>query len=442
VFFRTAIRRFFADARGNVAIICAVAFLPLLIIAGGATDIARHEAYRVQLQDGVDRAVLAAASLTQTRPIEETVEDYLQTLEFADDVVLDVDHTTSTTQRQVTVVATYQMATAFLPLVGINSIDVSAKARAVERRKNIEISLMLDISGSMRFREPPSAPTRISLMIPAAKGFIDAIVTPATSAYTSVSIVPYAGSVNPGQMVFNGLGVPRQHNYSSCVEFGTSDFGVGLIPFNLRSQTAHFTVNHQGVNEPNLEWSWCPYEATSITYLSNNATTLKARIDAMKMHDGTGTAIAMNWGMLLLEPGAQPMVAQAVANGMIPAQFANRPAAFNDPDTLKFIVLMTDGDISDQHRPNTYAYPRTPAVSNTVSMARSVARDKMYAVCNRAKQNGVVVFTIGFQLTSTGQTEMRNCASSPSHFYDVAGLDIAAAFQSIATSIQKIRLTE
>jgi Flp pilus assembly protein TadG len=366
--------------------ISAFALIPMLVLAGGATDIARHEAYRAQLQDSVDRAVLAAASLTQKRNVEKTIEDYLKTLPFASDVVLTFNHTTTTNQREVQVTANYQMNTAFLPLIGINSIGVNASATALERRKNIEISLMLDISGSMRFREPASAPTRISLLRPAAKSFIDTIVTPDTAAYTSISVVPYAGSVNPGVLVFDYLGVPRQHSYSSCVEFNINDYGVGLIPFNQRSQLAHFTQNHQGVNEPGLEWSWCPYEETAITYLSNDATALKSKIDTMKMHDGTGTAIAMNWGMMLLEPSARPMVAHGVAAGVIPSQFANRPAAFNDPDTLKFIVLMTDGDISPQYRPNTYAYPRTPAVSNFEAQNRNSARDSMYAICTRAKK--------------------------------------------------------
>ena len=439
---RRLLQKFIADQNGNVAIICAVAILPMLVIAGGATDIARHEAFRVQLQDGVDRAVLAAASLTQTRTVEQTVNDYLKTLPFIAAVTVQNTSKTTANSREVTVSASYNMDTAFLPLIGINAIMVNASATATEKRSNIEISLMLDISGSMRFREPASAPTRISLLRPAARDFIDAMVTPQSSAYTSVSIVPYAGSVNPGAAVFNGMGVQRQHNYSSCVEFALNDYGVGLIQFNQRGQVAHFTQNHQGVNEPGLEWAWCPYEETAITYLSNNATALKAKIDNMKMHDGTGTAIAMNWGMMLLEPAARPLVAQAASAGMVPAQFSNRPANFNDPDTMKVIVLMTDGDISSQFRPITYAYPRTPAVSNYEAQTRNSARDKMYAVCDRAKNNGVVVFTIGFQLTATGKTEMRTCASSASHFYDVSGLDIASAFQSIATSIQKIRLTQ
>ena len=236
---------------------------------------------------------------------------------------------------------------------------------------------------------------------------------------------------------------------------------MGVIPFNQRTQVPHFTYynnttpysgyNNSGVAYTGLKWSWCPEERTSITYLSNSAATLKAKIDDLEMHDGTGTAIAMNWGMMLLEPAAQPMVAMAAASGMVPATFANRPAAFTDANTLKFIVLMTDGEISAQYRPKQYAYPRScnAATSGsaadacaTVPLSAGDALSRMNAVCDRAKANGVTVFTIGFQVNNTSKAQMSACASSASHFYDVSGLDINTAFQSIAASIQKIKLTQ
>ena len=37
---------------------------------------------------------------------------------------------------------------------------------------------------------------------------------------------------------------------------------------------------------------------------------------------------------------------------------------------------------------------------------------------------------------------MRDCASSPGHFYDVRGSGISLAFQSIANNIQKLKLTQ
>lgn len=436
------LRRLLHDQQGNVAIISAFMLLPMLLLAGGATDIARYEAFRAQLQDGVDRAVLASASLSQEMSVEDTAAEYLKSVAFIDDVTLDFDYESTLNARDVTITARYSMATAFLPLIGINSMDIVAKASAEERRKNIEISMMLDISGSMRWSSPSSAPTRISLLRPAAKSFIDALLDESSKDTTSITIVPYAGSVNPGSAMFSILGAARKHSYSSCLNFVSGDYGMGIIPFNQRTQTAHFTHNHNGVNEPGLEWAWCPYEATAITYLSNDADLLKAEIDAMRMHDGTGSAIAMKWGMLMLEPAAQPLVAQAVSAGLVPSQFASRPAPFDDGETLKILVLMTDGVISPQYQPKKYDYPRSPAVDNQGLANGGDPLQNMYAVCDRAKANGVVVFTIGFQVDSTASEQMRSCASSAAHFYDVKGLDIADAFRSIAGSIQRIKLTQ
>jgi hypothetical protein len=279
---------------------------------------------------------------------------------------------------------------------------------------------------------------------PAAKGFVDALITPDTAPFTTISIVPYAGSVNPGAVAFSILGPKRQHNYSSCIEFDSAlDYGRGMVPFAQRAQVPHFTHNHAG-NPAGKEWGYCPYEATSITYLSNDGDALRARIDSLRLHDGTGTGVAANWGMLLLDPSARPFIASMAAAGQLPMQFSDRPAAFDDGETVKIMVLMTDGRISDQMRPKQYKFPRNPegGTGNTPMQTASRASESLQTVCRYARDNDVIVFTIGFDLDNEGKKDMRNCASSEAHFYDVKGLNIADAFRSIARSIQRIKLTQ
>ena len=84
---------------------------------------------------------------------------------------------------------------------------------------------------------------------------------------------------------------------------------------------------------------------------------------------------------------------------------------------------------------------------NNLKETSTITKQYLSKVCTTAKSKGVVVYTIGFQLTDavadlTMKNELRACASSASQYYDVTGLDIALALQSIATSIQKIRLTQ
>ena len=65
-----------------------------------------------------------------------------------------------------------------------------------------------------------------------------------------------------------------------------------------------------------------------------------------------------------------------------------------------------------------------------------------YAICDEAKERDVVIYTIAFETDSSGRREMRNCASSPSHYFAVNGLEIEEAFKSIAASIRKLRLIQ
>ena len=58
---------FFADRRGAVAIITALALIPLLLATGGAIDFGRITVMRSELQQAVDSAALAAmAAVAQT----------------------------------------------------------------------------------------------------------------------------------------------------------------------------------------------------------------------------------------------------------------------------------------------------------------------------------------------------------------------------------------
>ena len=66
---------------------------------------------------------------------------------------------------------------------------------------------------------------------------------------------------------------------------------------------------------------------------------------------------------------------------------------------------------------------------------------RMSDVCDAAKNNEIVVFTIGFEVTTSSAQVMQDCASSESHFYRVEGVEISDAFNAIAQTIQRLKLT-
>ena len=84
---------------------------------------------------------------------------------------------------------------------------------------------------------------------------------------------------------------------------------------------------------------------------------------------------------------------------------------------------------------------RTGTTTKATTYIDSQKDSQTLAICSAAKANNIKVYTIGFEAPTAGQTLLKSCASSPSQFYSVAGLDIKKAFSSIASSINKLRLT-
>jgi hypothetical protein len=54
----------------------------------------------------------------------------------------------------------------------------------------------------------------------------------------------------------------------------------------------------------------------------------------------------------------------------------------------------------------------------------------------------VIVYGIAFEAPTNGQTQIRNCSSSISHYYAPIGGEIGTAFDSIAAQISQLRLTQ
>jgi len=63
-------------------------------------------------------------------------------------------------------------------------------------------------------------------------------------------------------------------------------------------------------------------------------------------------------------------------------------------------------------------------------------------ICATARQNGIVIYTVAFEAPYAGQQALKDCASSPGHYFDVDGTDITAAFTAIASNIRALKLTQ
>jgi Flp pilus assembly protein TadG len=72
----------------------------------------------------------------------------------------------------------------------------------------------------------------------------------------------------------------------------------------------------------------------------------------------------------------------------------------------------------------------------------AVKDDRLDSACTAAKNEGVIIFTIGMMVPAHSVPILESCASSPAHFYHVADLDVASAFRNIAQSLSELQLVQ
>ncbi|EPX85572.1 hypothetical protein Salmuc_04843 [Salipiger mucosus DSM 16094] len=570
---------------GNVTVFSVFMLVLIIMITGAAVDIMRFEAVRTSMQNTMDRAVLAAADLDQKQDPTEVVRDYLLKSGITK-VKPGVTVNEGFNYRTVKASGVSDIDTIFLKMSGFDTLYAPALSAADEKIANVEISLVLDISGSMRWN------SRMDRLRPAAKHFVDKVMNEESVGVTTLNLIPFAGHVNPGDIMFDyfrgerpnvpviepeepgdffapweqaisnivmyfdldgdeifdrahkiegfpenaprdadefiagAVGYVSQHDSridanatflgasikggrqstryftvygdsngpesdlgptknrgkipgstyqygsidfeyyaqyytgggdtvtdrnvnmpSSCIEIYDAEFSTTALP-SSDDYVPHF--HHWEIDDAVMDWGWCPEDDTAIQYYSSNATQLKAFIDDIRLHDGTGAQYGMKYALALLDPATRAAVSHLIAENVIDASFEGRPIDWDDYETEKYIVIMTDGIVTEQVRPtDPYA-----AINGEVVLTEQdgsaryefSARNKnvtnLYSQCDLAKEKGVTVFSIAFETDTASAQEMKNCASSESHFFHVQGQEIYEAFDTIARQINNLRLVQ
>ena len=342
------LRSFKRDEEGSLVIFSLFMFICMIMIAGIAVDVMRYENVRVKTQNTIDRAVLAAADLDQTVDPKVVVDDYfakagMDILDYEVDVT-ETKVGDTLTSRKVTANSTVDMGTMFMHMMGVESLSANSISSAEESINNIEISLILDVSGSM------GRNNKLTNMQDAAKDFIDEIFENTEPDRVSISLIPYSTQVNAGAELLQQFNATDEHTYSHCAEFVDDDF-------NSTAMSTTDELQRAGHFDP---WGWynrgrepsyrvCRTDdAFEITPWSNDVIALKNQIEDFYASGNTSIDVAVKWGSALLDPSLQPVLT-AMAGDEVPNAFIGRPSAHNDEDTLKFMVVMTDGINTTQY---------------------------------------------------------------------------------------------
>lgn len=475
-----------ADEAGNIGMIFGGTLMAMAAVVGGAIDYGRFVNARSQTQNALDAASLAGGRVLQlggtaakAMDVANQVYAAQKTRHASSDTVAFQPPTNGNTSLSPS--GGVVVATPFLSIIGINNLAAVPDAATVSGScagpscgtggnagTNIEISLMLDTTGSMQG-------DKLAALKVAAKDLIDIVIWDDQSKFTSrVALAPFSDAVNVGNEYFTAVTNEStatqivtgytSYNYpgscysnygsllSSCK--GKSKYGVGPIygpgPLKATCVFERVGVNEftdtspagAGVAPTNV--SMVPWdgatgscgEATPIQPLTKNKVALKSAIDSMVAANYTAGALGTAWAWYLLSPQWSNVFTGTAA----PASYSDltEMTADNQPKLRKIAILMTDGAY------NTHQHSQ--GMSETAVSAKAVS------LCTAMKAKGIQVYTIGFQVGTSGTAvnTLTDCASSHvidtgasiKNFYNTdTTMSLQAAFRDIALQISKLRLT-
>jgi Flp pilus assembly protein TadG len=246
------LRSFRQRADGNVAVIFALAVLPILCLAGAALDYSRAASLNSKVQADIDATTLALckSTVTSTSALTSTAQTMLNAYSPTAPVTVDTLSVTSG-PRTVTLSGHLTYTAAFTQLMGIPTINVAANASCSAGETFYEIALVVDTTGSMA--NSAGGVSKIQALRTSATNFVNTMFGSIDSAHLKISLVPFAASVkvdpvtyaNASWLDLNGKSSLHWQNISST---GTN----GAAASNLKSR---FDV-YKKLAAVNSSWAW------------------------------------------------------------------------------------------------------------------------------------------------------------------------------------------
>ena len=192
-----SVGKFVTDRKGAFAMQFALLAIPLTVCTGLAIDGGRAFLARYELGSALDAAALAIGStLDQDADINAIAHKFVNANfhgEHNGPIALDVEDV-GDEDETVILKGTVVIDTYFMPLVGQPTVTVSAESEVKRGGNDVEVALVLDITGSM-------SGSRIDDLQDAANDLVDTVVsTVQTPYYSKVALVPYSNGVNVGSI--------------------------------------------------------------------------------------------------------------------------------------------------------------------------------------------------------------------------------------------------
>ncbi|MER9346550.1 TadE/TadG family type IV pilus assembly protein [Mesorhizobium sp. M0227] len=482
-----AVGGFARDRGGNFAVLFGLSASVLALAVGFSVNVSQLYNAKTSLQGVVDAAVTSTARDLTTGVIKEadankSVQAFLDAnsqagILQADQIVLDkltVNKTAKTVQADAHVdVALY------FPIFGTGDMKrVAASTTALYSDKTIEVAMMLDVTGSMRKRGKVD---KIGDLKAAAKNAVRTMLQnqDPKNPRIRVAIVPYASGVNAGKLAENVYAekqgsselppvagspllvaktgknlLPSFSEYISIVgaamphpdncaterkdKNGNADMsadGPDTVRTDKEGKKYYALVNRD--DHLGGDMNRCP--DAEVIPLTADSDALLESIEDFQADGYTAGAIAIQWTYYMLSPQWRTAIRNA---GL------GKGASDADPKKIaKVAILMTDGQFNTAFA----------GAGDSYNSQGNLARGNAGTLCGNMKNDGIEIFTIGFDLNNKDMSAterdqakavLKDCSSKDAsaakrHFFEVStGAELDAAFQEIIRNTEKVALTQ
>lgn len=206
--FRQGARKLLRDQRGNTMFLTAAAVVPLIGFVGSAVDIGRAYMAELRLQQACDAGVLAGRRSMAGGTYDSVAQaeaNKMFNFNYPDDSY--GSHGVGFTSEasgasDVTGTASAVLPTALMHIFGKSEFDLSVNCTAKLEISNVDVMLVLDVTGSMSRANGSDTVTKIEGLRTAAIDFFGTLTdADIGDGRLRFGVVPYSSSVNVGQIL-------------------------------------------------------------------------------------------------------------------------------------------------------------------------------------------------------------------------------------------------
>jgi Flp pilus assembly protein TadG len=170
--------------------------------------------------------------------------------------------------------------------------------------------------------------------------------------------------------------------------------------------------------------------------LTSSKSVLKTKIESLVSDGSTAGHIGLAWGWYMISPEWQ-----GVWTG------SSQPAAYSAPETMKVLVLMTDGAFNTHYCKGVNSKDGfgSSNVRINCNATNGSSFSQAYKLCDNIKAKGITIYTVGFNIGSdkTATDFVKACATSPQHVYlPSGGTALKDAFKAIGQEISRLRISK